>query len=378
MPRKMIVQTSDGSPVLVESPASDEAQLQELVKDNPDLLPVEEFGMAGPLMVVGRETTLPSGAVDLVALARSGELLVIEFKTGPQNTDFRQALAQLLDYGSDLWGMSYEDFEQTVAVRYFAGDRYHDQTARRPASLEQATAATWPDLSEEEATRIRDRLSQQLSSGAFHYVLVAQRFTHTIERTMEYLNGVTLNVNFYAVELVHFTGTDLSAFESRTVLKPRSGTDSRRPTSTNESEFLKQVHDEQYRAAVRELFEVCRGLGLRSEWGAVGASIRVSTADRAEPLTIAWLFPPGRVGWLGLTDLTMGFDPASAKSCPSARPALDEYVAAVGRLTDIEQAKPQSLSGYRLSPEVAMSSQHEIAEILAELVRRIREQSHAT
>ena len=105
MPRKIVLKMAAGNPVLSEIPAADEFELQELMKSDPDLIPIEEFGMTGPLLVIGRETTLPSGAVDLVALARSGEILIIEFKTGPQNSDFRSALAQLLDYGSDLWGM---------------------------------------------------------------------------------------------------------------------------------------------------------------------------------------------------------------------------------------------------------------------------------
>ena len=123
MSRKMIVKLSDGSsPILSEVPADNEEQLQELLKDNPDLIPVDEFGMTGPLMVVGRETTLPSGVVDLVAIARSGEVLLVEFKTGPQNTDFRGVLAQLLDYGSDLWEMTYDRFEREVALRFFESD----------------------------------------------------------------------------------------------------------------------------------------------------------------------------------------------------------------------------------------------------------------
>lgn len=70
--------------MLTEIFADDEAQLQEIVKDNPDLLPVVEFGMAGPLMVVGRETMLSSGYVDLVCLSQGGDLLLVEFKTGPK------------------------------------------------------------------------------------------------------------------------------------------------------------------------------------------------------------------------------------------------------------------------------------------------------
>src|SRR2546423_1917903 len=110
MARKIVIVRDDGSQsaLLTEVAAHDEAQLQERIKNDPDLLPIDEFGMTGPLMVVGRETTLPSGAVDLVALARSGELLIVEFKTGPQNPDFRATLAQLIDYGSDLWRTSLD------------------------------------------------------------------------------------------------------------------------------------------------------------------------------------------------------------------------------------------------------------------------------
>lgn len=100
MARKMVVLTRDGStPVLEEVPATNEAELQQRMTANPDLIPIEEFGMAGPLMVVGKETSLASGAIDLVGLSRGGDIVLIEFKTGPQNPDFRHALAQAVDYG---------------------------------------------------------------------------------------------------------------------------------------------------------------------------------------------------------------------------------------------------------------------------------------
>src|SRR5437868_6624825 len=116
MARKLIVQEASGTVLLSEILAENELQLQEQMKAHPELLPISEFGLAEPSLVVGRETGLPSGGIDLVSLARTGDLLLIEFKTGPQNPDFRQALAQLLDYGSDLWGMTYERFEQTVPL----------------------------------------------------------------------------------------------------------------------------------------------------------------------------------------------------------------------------------------------------------------------
>ena len=75
-----MVRREDGErPVLTEVLAEDEAQLQEIVKENPDLLPVDGFEVTSPLMVVGRETTLSSGAPDLICLTRGGDLIVVEF-----------------------------------------------------------------------------------------------------------------------------------------------------------------------------------------------------------------------------------------------------------------------------------------------------------
>ncbi len=370
-----MVQREDGSrPISTEILAEDEAQLQEIVKENPELLPVDEFGMIGPLMVVGRETTLPSGAVDLLGVTRNGELLLIEFKTGPQNSDFRHVLAQLLDYGSDLWRMSYEEFESTVVNRYFSGDRCRDARLRGKTTLAEAACAIWPELSEE-TLLLQERLTEQLTTGAFHYVVVAQRFTPTMKRTVEYLNATMSAARFYAVELVRFAADDISAFESRTVLKPvRRSPDSERAT-TNEAQFLEQIEDDAYRETLQELLEVCRGLGLRIGRGKRGLTIRLPTADRKEPLTIAWLFPPGISGWMGLLDLTLGFDSGSAAWTPSAAPALEDYLAKVVALPGVESAKPEWASAYHLDPDTTVRHRHKVADILAELVRRVSEEA---
>ena len=377
MPRKIIVEQDDGaSPVLTESPAADEEQLQELVKENPDLIPIEEFGFAGPLMVVGRETTLPSGSVDLVGITRGGELLVIEFKTGPQNPDFRHALSQLLDYGSDLWGKTYEEFESTVAKRYFTSDRCKVAHLRGKTSLQEAVGTWWPDLSKEESATFRDRLSQRLADGTFEYVIVAQRFTDPVQRTMEYLNTAMKGARFYAVELVRFEAEGLLAYETRTILKPVKGPGTSRE-QYNEEKFLAGIQDEGYRLALEGLFKICYGLRLRFEWGSAGTSIRVATPSKGEPVSIAWLFPPGRIGWMGLTDLTLGYDVMSAERVLDRQHALDRYIESVSLLPDIEKVDKQGLVGYAIRPGVVVAHQQQIAEILSELVEEIQRESQA-
>lgn len=371
-----MVQREDGSrPVLTEILADDEAQLQELMKETPDLLPIEEFGMTGPLMIVGRETSLPSGAVDLIGVSRSGDLLLIEFKTGPQNSDFRHVLAQLLDYGSDLWRMSYKEFESTVSNRYFSSDRCHDTRLRGKVALDEAALTIWPDLSEEEMELFRDQLTQRLDSGAFHYVVVAQRFTPTMEQTVEYLNATMSKARFYAVELMRFAADDLSAFESRTVLKPVSQSSGSPRVTTDETRFLEQIDDNAYREALQEILEVCRRLSLRFSWGTAGTSIRLLSPHQSRLLSIAWLFPSGVSGWMGLTDLTLGFDTEAVEQTPSMVPALEDYVERVAALPGVEPAKPDWSSGYHLDPDCVVRHRHEIADILAELVRRVGEEA---
>ncbi len=371
MPRKIIVRVPGGSSPILQETNQPEVELQELVKDNPDLLPVEEFGLSGPLLVVGRETTLPSGAVDLVALTPQGDLLIVEFKTGPKNTDFRAVIAQLLDYGSDLWGQTLSQFEQSVAVRYFTGPHCTAPQLRNLKSLAEAANLTWPLMSQQEHEEARYQLESSLQTGRFHYLVVAQRFTASVERTIDYLNATTSTARFYAIELVSFTGDGLTAFEARGLTRPRSDQSQKGGTEhISEDALLVAIEDERYRRAIQDFLELSSGLGLKEWWGTAGVSIRLQTPDRPEALSVGWIFPPGRAGWYGLTDVTLGYDPSSAAKVPSIAGALDRYVEAVGRVSGVLQPKSASMASkaWHVPPQVLIAHGNELHEALANLV----------
>ncbi|MDO8532315.1 MAG: PD-(D/E)XK nuclease family protein [Dehalococcoidia bacterium] len=371
MPRKMVVQR-EGQPKpedLVETLADSEQQLHDLVQNNPDLLPVEEFGMQGPLLVVGKETTVVSGAIDLVALTRDGEILVVEFKTGPQNTDFRSVVAQLLDYGAQLWRLSYEDFETSVAVKYFRSNECKDTALQRKATLREAVDAKWPTPKDADAQpqwdKVRSNIERQLASGSFHYVIAAQSYTEAVLKTIRYLNDAMRTARFYAIEVVCFKGDAMSAFESRTVWKPNPPVGNTQRITRGQ--FLTSLTDESYRKTIGDLLDACEGLGLQLYWGSLGVSIRLQSADPRRMLSVAWVYPPGRGGWNNLKDIALGYDPASTKDFPGLQSALERYVAAVSKLDGATPAKSGGLRAYQFGPNEARRLTSRFVELWAKL-----------
>lgn len=371
MARKIILTTAVGeAPILEESLADDEAQLQELVRAHPDLISAEDIGLDSPLMVIGRETGLPSGAVDLVLLARSGDLIVAEFKTGPQNSDFRAALAQLIDYGSDLWQLSYEEFEGLVPLRYFASDRCDEEELKGIGSLEAAAQLKWPELEEEELSAMRETLSSQLSTGSMHYALMAQRFSPPILRSIEYLNHISSS-NFYAIEVVRFIGEEVEAFESRVLLRPMAK--KREPSSTlNESDFISKFDGAAHSEAVKDIIRAVKGLGGKIYWGTVGISIRVPVPDRSEPMSVGWINPPGERGWGGLTDVNLGYDSTTLALLPLAARAIRAFGEAIANLDGAKAGGFRAVEASYFGPDETARHKDAIVELLAQLVREIQ------
>lgn len=377
MARKLVIELPDGSrPVLEQVPAEHELQLQEQLKRHPELLPLEELGLAGPAVVVGRESVLDSGKVDLVLLGNGGDLALVEFKTGPQNPDFRECLAQLLDYGSDLWGMSLEEFETRVAQRYFRGPHCPPGSVPTGASLDDVVTAAWGS-GLDDAVDWRERLGAQLRDGSFHYVAVAQRFTPPVLQTLRYLNATMKAARFSAVELIRFAGVAYAAFEARFVagaetIKGTAGAS--KAALAGVDELLASVTDDAYRHHLVDLFDgLATVAGLTVFWGTTGCSLRVAVPDRSPPLSIGWIFPPGPPRWMGLRDVTLGwYSGADANGIvldESGRNALDAYLARLSGLPGGLKPKSAAIRGCTFPPAAVVANATELQESVREVVR---------
>ncbi len=370
-PRKLVIIQPDGtSSVLEQVLADDEEQLQEQLKDQPELLPLDDLNVEGPVLVVGRETPLASGRIDLVALGRGGELLLVEFKTGPQNTDFRHALAQLLDYGSDLWGMDHEGFEAAVALRYFQSGRCPiDAPGRGARSLLEAAQQLWGDASGDVSWS--QQLERALNSGTFKYVLVAQRFTPSILKTIRYLND-SHDSEFFAVEMIRFSdpNSTLGGFEARLIAAPeRRRSSSSAAALAGVDALLDEVEDEDYRAALESFFEAARELDVTIYLGTTGVSLRIENPATGKLVSIGWVFPPGPPRWMGLTHVTLGFWEEDFDT--RFQDALDEYVGTVNEIPGGEGPAAKAIHGKTFDPDAVSSHHTQLADSLATLMERL-------
>ncbi|MFC5382091.1 hypothetical protein [Aquipuribacter nitratireducens] len=365
MARRILVTGGSGPVQFVERPADNEHELQTVLLTNPALMPAEDLGLDDELLVVGRETTLASGSVDLLCLSRSGELVVIEFKTGPQNPDFRHALAQVIDYGSDLWKLgSWTEFDEGVVHRYLTS-RHVDPGVKTAQDLRAAAVGTW-GLDDTGWQTLATRLDQVLITGDFHFVVAAQRFTEQMKDSVRYLNETTRYGKYFLVEVIRLDGLEQRAYAAQVVERPPARTSASGTASkATQTDFLAAIADPTYREAVSELFATVSALGLILAWYSKGASIRLRSPDRTEPISIGWVFLEGGQ-WYGARHITLGVDPGTLKSHPSLAPAVTEFCQRVSR---VQGGKPAAgvLSATVFEPDAFTPAQPQLLALLSDL-----------
>lgn len=372
MPRRVHVQRGPHEFDVIEVKAASELALQEALKRHPQLVPADDLGFDKDLIVVGRETGLSAGYIDLLLLASTGDLVLVEMKTGRQNPDFRHALAQLIDYGSDLWQMSLDDFDRGLVQRYLSSVHVR-QTDRGARTLNELIARGNWGLDGAEIEAMMARLADVLSTGDFHFVVAAQGFTPSMHASVTYLNDMTRRGRYHLLEIIELQGGDLVAHATQLVAgPPAKGSASASPASRiDEAAFLDSVSDPAYRDALGDLLARCRSLGLRIVWGSTGASVRMPVADTQEPLSIGWIFGE-RPSWYGLTHFTVGYDPESLATRPSAEPAVIAFANRAAQLGGGSRAKG-ALVATTFSPDAVLANRETLAELIEDLVAAVNE-----
>jgi hypothetical protein len=207
MARRILRLDAGVASVAREAQFDSEAQLHSAIAEHPEVLPSEDIGV-GPLVAVANELDVGAGPIDLLATDALGRLVIVEFKRGTENPDVRKVVAQVLEYGSSLWRLPYEELEQrcrTCAPGFpdTLAEHVEDGLRRIDESLDHDT--------------FRAGVVRCLHDGSFVFLYVGRDLDERTRRVMTYLSDGA-RMTFFAVEIDHFHAGDAHT----SVLVPRT------------------------------------------------------------------------------------------------------------------------------------------------------------
>lgn len=155
----------------------EEETLQDLIEEHPELLPLS----SGRIITLAREYPLAGGAIDLLCADNESQIYIVETKL-QRNSDRRQAIAQLIDYGAQLGKESFEDFQTKI-------------NERNRKSLEELL-----NEFDEESTLNVEEIRKSLHEKNFVLILAMDRFDSALKDAINYLN-IDNNVKVFGIEL---------------------------------------------------------------------------------------------------------------------------------------------------------------------------------
>ena len=334
---------------MLEQGYESEDLLQALLSQYPALLAGEQMDRTAPRrwVLVKREAGVPAAAMagdqwsmDHLFLDQDGVPTVVEVKKSTNRELRRQVVGQMLDYAAN-------------AVRFWPAERIPAMFEETCRLANRDSASELVNLLQVDAENAEDAVAQywesverNLRTGRIRMVFVADAIPPELQTIVEFLNEQMRPAEVLAVEVRQYVGQGAKTLVPRVFGLTSEAMSQKGPNAQatavriTEADFLSQITDDAYREGLRDFFARCREMGIRDQWGAVGVSLKAPSPYRREPLTIAWVYPPGRSGWSGIQDLNLGFDPWSAEQLKGAEGILEEYWQSVQQLPS---AEPQHL-----------------------------------
>ena len=203
MKRKALLKDGKEFSVLEESDFSAETELQEALKRNPTVIPAADLDL-GEVVVVGRETSLPVGAIDLLLVDAEGRVIILETKLSRNPELRRQVVAQLLDYGASLWrtAPTLKRFEELV-LRYWHSAACEDQRMKGAESLREGLEPVFREQCGEQwdYEAMEAALEENLSHGQHVMLIVASGLMDGLSRDLLQYAGICLHLPLYGVEI---------------------------------------------------------------------------------------------------------------------------------------------------------------------------------
>ncbi len=166
--------------ILRSSDNKKEAWLQDFIRANPRILPVEEVdAVFGPPISVGREVAIASGSIDNLLLSPSGYLTIVETKLWRNPQALREVVAQIMDYAKEISGWSFDDLDGIVRGYNRKYERCDDGVL---ATLSKRGGRPIEGLDE---SSLVDTVGRNLREGRFMLLVVGDGIRENVERMVD-------------------------------------------------------------------------------------------------------------------------------------------------------------------------------------------------
>jgi len=174
----------------VDGKLYDEDWIQNLIHNNPSILPVEELESAFfPLYPVCRELETPAGYLDNLFVSENGSLTLVECKLWRNPEARREVVGQALDYAKEFANWKYEDLLDAI-----------QKTTGETGNILFDTVAK--EVDELNESQFVDSVSKNLSKGRFLILIVGDGIREGVENISNFLQQhAGIDFTFGLIEL---------------------------------------------------------------------------------------------------------------------------------------------------------------------------------
>lgn len=292
---------------LEEMRFSTEDDLQTLIAEHPELLDGTQIRPENPRrwLLITREKGIPETAdtasrwaVDHLIVDQDAMPTLVEVKRGSNPEIRRTIVGQMLEYAAhaaQTW--SAEELRRT----------FQESATDQGLDPDEAIGTLLQADGEPDVDRFWQDVSTNLEARRLRLLFVADEIPDPLERTVEFLNAQMPNIEVLAVEIKQFRGSSTQTLVPRVIGRTAKSINSPdRPSNLTRETFLAKFSSDEARNAVGRLLDVAQKTGAVVYYGTVGISIRAQCSRWKNPISVAWLNPPGVKGWMGTQNCTFG------------------------------------------------------------------------
>ena len=168
----------------------DESWLQEVLRKQPDILPVREIEpVFGPPTSIGREVGTDAGTIDNLFISSRGYLTIVETKLWRNPQARREVVAQIMDYANALTKWSYKKLNASVR-------EYTRQYNKVEMSLVELVEKEFDSI-EGDPDFFIETVEKNLRLGRFLALIVGDRIRESAVEVAKYVSkqpGLALNL----------------------------------------------------------------------------------------------------------------------------------------------------------------------------------------